>query len=206
MAEGDGVCLKNDENNLSKNHIPYALEDPIRKVCDFTDPRFQPTVENKLDEYNFFLVNNAMDLMTNLLPEFKLSDRFFFQHYYRGYVAFGYECRDKIGKLIKNQNDLDKINANMIGLLVMCCLLGGYFILFEFWFVWAYVESEYSRQQYVGAIMALDNNFGSCCTAIIKLVLMIIFAIILGITQLSFMDQQIFLDDLLDNDCIDSYT
>ncbi len=93
LSEGEGVCLKNDENNLDIKHKPYPLEYPRPETCEFTDPRFKPSMEFKLDEKSFFLVNNAMDLN---LPNFTLRNNIYFQHYYRGYVPIGYECRDYV--------------------------------------------------------------------------------------------------------------
>ena len=73
ITEGEGVCIKNDEQNMSKGRTKYPLERGSKSVCEI-DPRFTNTFDfqNKLGEKTFFFVNNAMFI--DSIPGMNLND------------------------------------------------------------------------------------------------------------------------------------
>ena len=76
-------------------------------------------------------------------------------------------------------------------------------ILFECWIVWIYTEGISEREGYVGMILAKEVNCLSVISVLIKIILVIGFAIVLGLARTNYTDQVKFLQDKTDASCFD---
>ena len=69
VAEGEGVCLLNNQRSITKGRRDYFLMRDKKEDCE-RDPRFQ--LLYKIDEYTFYSINDSLDL-PNKLPEFSIN-------------------------------------------------------------------------------------------------------------------------------------
>jgi len=88
----NNVCLQNNLNDLAPNHSEYVLAKVQREHCDVYDSRYFAL--DSMSEKTYFL-SNFFNL-SNMLPEYNLSQTIQWNLYYRNYIEFKVSCRSML--------------------------------------------------------------------------------------------------------------
>ncbi|CAD8152575.1 unnamed protein product [Paramecium pentaurelia] len=90
VTEGDKVCRRNLDQNISPNRIDYPLMLSRRKQCENTDQLFQ--IVHSIDEEQFYLSNNVIYL-SDKLPYFNIDTKYNWTIHAKTFIPWAPQCR-----------------------------------------------------------------------------------------------------------------
>ncbi|CAK75949.1 unnamed protein product (macronuclear) [Paramecium tetraurelia] len=93
VTEGDKVCRRNLDQNISPNRIDYPLMVSMRKQCENTDQLFQ--VIHSIDEEQFYLSNNVIYL-SEKLPYFNIDTKYNWTLHAKTFIPWAPQCRGEL--------------------------------------------------------------------------------------------------------------
>ncbi len=74
------------------------MQQPVTGPCAI-DTRFQTLMQ--IDEADFFSLNS---IATASLPDYTVSSQYFYRNYYRNFLYWKYENRDKMRELVQKED------------------------------------------------------------------------------------------------------
>ncbi|CAD8063192.1 unnamed protein product [Paramecium sonneborni] len=93
VSEGDKICRRNQDQNISPNRIDYPLMLKGRKQCENTDSLFQ--MIHSIDEEQFYLSNNVIYL-SEKLPYFNIDTKYNWSIHTKTYIPWASQCRGEL--------------------------------------------------------------------------------------------------------------
>ncbi|CAD8050935.1 unnamed protein product [Paramecium primaurelia] len=93
VTEGDKVCRRNLNQNISPNRIDYPLMIDRRQQCENTDPLFK--LIHSIDEEQFYLSNNVIYLQEKL-PYFNIDTKYNWTIHSKTYIPWASNCRGQL--------------------------------------------------------------------------------------------------------------
>ncbi|CAD8155322.1 unnamed protein product [Paramecium octaurelia] len=102
VTEGDKICRRNLDQNISPNRIDYPLMLSRRQLCENNDPLFQ--IIHSIDEEQFYLSNNVIYL-SEKLPYFNIDPKFNWTLNAKTFIPWSPECRGDFFDQIIQEGD-----------------------------------------------------------------------------------------------------
>ncbi|CAD8149688.1 unnamed protein product [Paramecium pentaurelia] len=102
VTEGDKVCRRNSDQNISPNRIDYPLMLSRRQLCENNDPLFQ--IIHSIDEEQFYLSNNVIYL-SEKLPYFNIDAKFNWTLNAKTFIPWSPQCRGELFDQVLQEGD-----------------------------------------------------------------------------------------------------